>query len=98
MRIELIAGPTAVPGVFAVQVGVFADRSNAEHLRDELRPGYDNLFIRDLDMPSGHFYRVTVGRLGTPQAAQQLASQLRSTQGLDTFVVRLDGTRDLGIR
>jgi len=98
VRIELIAGPTAVPGVFAVQAGVFADRSNAERLRDELLPGYDNIVIRDLDMPSGHFYRVTVGRLATPQAAQQLAARIRSTQGLDTFVVRLDGVRDLGIK
>jgi hypothetical protein len=39
---------------------------------------------------------VRVGRVPNPDAAQQLAAQLRNTDGFETFVMRLDQTSDLG--
>ena len=100
VRIELLSGPStgANPGEFTVQIGAFADRSNAERLRDRLLAHYQPIFIQDYDSPTGHFYRVRVGRAPNPDAAQQLAMQLRSSDGFQTFVMRLDQPYDLGAK
>ena len=90
VRIELLSGPSPAGGEFTVQVGAFADRANAEHLRDRLLAAYQPIFIQDYDTPAGHFYRVRVGRVPSPDAAQQLAAQLRASDGFQTFVMRLD--------
>jgi rare lipoprotein A len=96
VRIELISGPSPSIGDFTVQVGAFSDRSNAERLRERLLARYQPIFIQDFDAPSGHFYRVRVGRVPSPDAAQHLAAQLRDTDGFQTFVVRLDLANDPG--
>jgi len=96
VRIELLSGPSPVVGDFTVQVGAFSDRTNAERLRERLLARYQPVFIQDFDAPNGHFYRVRVGRVANPDAAQQLAAQLRNADGFETFVMRLDQTSDLG--
>jgi rare lipoprotein A len=98
VRIELLSGPTPTGGEFTVQVGSFADRANAERLRDRLITRYQPIFVQDYDAPNGHFYRVTVGRVPTPDGAQKIASQLRSSDGFQTFVIRLDASSNLGIQ
>ena len=91
VRIELLSGPNPAAGEFTVQVGAFADRANAERLRDRLLANYQPIFIQDYDAPTGHFYRVRIGRVASPDAAQVLAGQLRDGEGfLQTFVMRLD--------
>ena len=91
VRIELLSGPNPEIGEFTVQVDAFVDPSNAERLRDRLLARYQPIFIQDFDAPTGHFYRVRVGRVPSPEAAQQLAGQLRNNEGFpQTFVVRLD--------
>ena len=91
VRIELLSGPNPEVGEFTVQVGAFTDPSNADRLRDRLIVRYQPIFIQDFDSPTGHFYRVRVGRVESPEAAQQLAGQLRESEGFSqTFVVRLD--------
>ena len=96
VRIELLSGPSPAGGEFTVQVGAFSDRNNAEQLRERLLARYQPIFIQDYDAPNGHFYRVRIGRLPSPDAAQQLAVQLKSTDGFQTFVVRLDQITSLG--
>jgi len=90
VRIELVSGQSPDAGEFTIQVGAFADRSNAERLRGRLLTRYQPIFIQEFDAPSGHFYRVRVGRVPTTDAAQQLAAQLHTADGFETFVVRLD--------
>ena len=90
VRIELLSGPSPAGGEFTVQVGAFADRANAERLRDRLLAAYQPIFVQEYDTPAGHFYRVRVGRVASPDAAQQLAAQLRASDGFQTFVMRLD--------
>ena len=51
---------------------------------------YQPIFVQEYDTPAGHFYRVRVGRVASPDAAQQLAAQLRASDGFQTFVMRLD--------
>jgi rare lipoprotein A len=99
VRIELLSGPNPLIGDFTVQVGAFADRSNAERLREQLLLRYQPIFIQDYDAPSGHFYRVRVGRVPSQEAAQQLAAQLRNSEGFQqTFVMRLDPPAGPGIQ
>ena len=96
VRIELLSGPNPAAGEFTVQVGAFTDRGNAERLRDRLLPHYQPIFIEAYDVPTGHFHRVLVGRVPSPDAAQQLAAQLKNSEGFQTFVMRLDQAPDLG--
>jgi rare lipoprotein A len=98
VRIELLSGPSPAGGEFTVQVGAFADRANAERLRDRLLTAYQPIFIQDYDTPAGHFYRVRVGRVPSPDAAQQLAAQLRASDGFQTFVMRLDQVNGLSTK
>jgi rare lipoprotein A len=96
VRIEVLSGPSPLGGEFTVQVGAFSDRNNAEHLRERLLARYQPIFIQDFDAPTGHFYRVRVGRVPSPDAAQKLAARLRDADGFQTFVVRLDQPIDAG--
>jgi rare lipoprotein A len=98
VRIELLSGPSPAGGEFTVQVGAFADRVNAERLRDRLLAAYQPIFIQEYDTPAGHFYRVRVGRVPSPDAAQQLAAQLRASDGFQTFVMRLDQVNGLSTK
>jgi len=98
VRIELLSGPNPAVGNFTVQVGAFADRANAERLRDQLLARYQPIFVQDYDSPTGHFFRVRVGRVPSAEAAQQLATQLRTSEGFQTFVMRLDAPNDLGLQ
>ncbi len=98
VRIELISGANPMTGDFTVQVGAFADRANAERLRDRLLAQYQPIYVQDYETPTGHFYRVRVGRVPNADAAQQLAARLKSSDGFQTFVMRLDQPTDLGIK
>ena len=90
VRIQLLSGPNPAVGDFTVQIGAFAERANAERLRDRLRPRYQPIFIQDFDAPTGHFYRVRVGQAPNQADAQQLALRLQASDGFVTFVTRLD--------
>lgn len=98
VRIELLSGPNPAAGDFTVQVGAFTDRRNAERLRGRLLERFQPIFIQEYDAPSGHFYRVRVGRVASPEAAQELAAQLRNREGFQTFVIRLDSLDDMGVQ
>jgi rare lipoprotein A len=98
VRIELLGGPIPAAGDFTVQVGAFADRANAERLRERLLARYQPIRIQDYDAPTGHFYRVLVGQFPSPDDAQQLAVHLKNSDGFQTFVLRLDQPIDLGIK
>lgn len=90
VRLQVVSGPNPAAGYFGVQVGAFEVQSNAERLRANLSERYSPITIVPYDSPEGLFYRVRVGRLPTESAARELASQLRSSDQLTTFVVRLD--------
>ncbi|HEV2492634.1 MAG TPA: septal ring lytic transglycosylase RlpA family protein [Terriglobia bacterium] len=88
---NLVYGPSAPPGVFAVQVGAFRDRSNAERLKQRIESQFGPVIIQSFDRGDGLFHRVRVGQEGSEAAARALANQLQQA-GLatETFVVRLN--------
>lgn len=90
VRLEILsAGKPSGKDLFAVQVGAFRERDNAERLRERLRARYGNTFIENYDSDRGVFYRVRVGPKPTLSEAYRLAAQLNYEE-LATFVIRVD--------
>lgn len=93
VKVEILSAPgneSVTAGRFAVQVGAFADRANAERLREKLAADYEHISIQDTTGPSGRLFRVRVGSEPNENAAQKLGNKLSGATGLRTFVVRLD--------
>ena len=91
VRIEVIrTPPQPASGQFAVQVGAFRDRRNAERLRETMEQAYGTarIVVHDGRPP---MWRVLVGTEPSEDAAGALAARIRlesSTRA--AFVVRLD--------
>jgi len=80
----------AAPALFAVQVGAFGDRANADRMQKSMSSAYGSAkeVLRQGDPP---LWRVVVGREPTPEAAETLAQRIRQEQKMtQAFVVRLD--------
>jgi len=93
VKVEIISAPgnvSVTAGRFAVQVGAFADRANAERLRERLAADYQQISIQDTTGPSGRLFRVCVGSEPNEASAQKLGNKLSSETGLHAFVIRLD--------
>jgi rare lipoprotein A len=93
VKVEVMSAPPNVSvtgGRFAVQVGAFADRANAERLRERLLENYQPISIQDTTGPSGRLFRVRVGSEPSEASAQKLGYKLSGETGLHTFVIRLD--------
>lgn len=79
------------PGVYAVQVGSFKDRRNAEQLKNSIAQRYSPVVLRLFETDDGTFYRVLVGRESSENAARELAQKLvQAGFAMQTFVIRLD--------
>jgi rare lipoprotein A len=81
----------SAPGIFAVQVGAFRERANADRLRDRIARRFQPVIIQSFDRGDGLYHRVRVGQESTEDAARELGRQLQQA-GLatDVFVVRLN--------
>lgn len=92
VRVEIIRAPEGEPrGVFAVQVGTFRDRANAERLRGRMESLYGSArLVQRAEKPGLWF--VLAGREISEDAARALASRIRqnSIEKNDCFVVRID--------
>jgi rare lipoprotein A len=89
---DVVYGPEAVPGIYAVQVGAFRSEDNAERLKALIEPHYGPVLIEIHEDPEqGPLYRVRVGQLSTQGTAVELAGDLRqSGLATETYVVRLN--------
>jgi rare lipoprotein A len=88
VRLEVISTPpTRAAEMFAVQIGAFSQRSEAETLRARMERshGTARLVFRDGDQT----WRVVVGLQPTLESANALALQLDKEAG-PTFVVLVD--------
>ena len=75
---------------FAVQVGAFRDRANADRMQQQMATAYGSakVIVRQGDPP---LYRVLAGSQPSSDAAENLATRIRQEQNLSAaFVVRLD--------
>jgi rare lipoprotein A len=89
---SLISGPSAVPGIYAVQVGAFREQDHAEQVKLSIEPHFGPVTVDSYQNPQlGLLYRVRVGRLTSEGTAEKLANELKQA-GLvsQTYVVRLN--------
>ncbi|MGB7761813.1 MAG: septal ring lytic transglycosylase RlpA family protein [Bryobacteraceae bacterium] len=91
VRLEVIRLPeTMEPGVFAVQVGAFRSRDNAERLRSDMAVRYGSARVV-VKQGNPDLWRVLVGTEATMDAAGALAARIHAETGENNgFVVRLD--------
>jgi rare lipoprotein A len=92
VRVEVIrTPPTATPALFAVQVGTFRNKDNAEGLRKRMAERYGTARLLERAESPG-LWRVLVGAEPTPDAAAGLAARIRqdSVEKSPGFVVRID--------
>ncbi len=84
VQLRILSLPETPPGWFAVQVGAFSERANAERIRARMEQEYGAARIerRDAEPP---LWRVLVGKAGTAEDAAGLAARIGSG-----FVVRID--------
>lgn len=88
VRVEILRVPQPIAaGLFAVQVGAFRDRENAERTRRDMQIYGETRVILEKG-----FWRVLVGRETTEDAANALAARIRknSPEKNSAFVVRID--------
>jgi len=93
VRLEVLRSPPAAPGVFAVQVGAFRERENAQRYRKlmQTRYGAARVVLRGGDP---ELYRVLAGSEASENGARSLAAQIRTETGeTSAFVVRVDDER-----
>ncbi len=92
VRIEVIRTPEYAPAaVFAVQVGAFRERANAERVRAEMQSRYGPArLVQRADSPD--LWRVLVGSEASEEGANGLAERIRKELGEKSaaFVVRVD--------
>ena len=92
VRIEVISTPAGVaPGLFAIQVGAFRVRSNAERLRTRMEQQYGAARLVERAENPG-IWRVLVGAEASEDGASALAERIRrdSVEKMGGFVVRID--------
>jgi rare lipoprotein A len=84
--------PPAPPARYAVQVGAFTDRRNADRIQSAMERRYGSATMVKRDGRPVQ-WRVLVGRESTQEDAEALAQRIRSdnaAQASAAFVVRLD--------
>jgi rare lipoprotein A len=91
VEITILAAPAnPEPALFAVQVGAFRDKANADRIERSMTEAYGagHAVLRNSDPP---VWRVLAGREASTAAAELLAQRIRAEQRVpEAFVVRLD--------
>ena len=83
------ADPFSIKGNFAIQVGAFAERENAERFQRELEKKYSHVHTVLWESNVRRLYRVRLGGFRTEAEARQASDSLRK-ENLSGFVVRED--------
>ncbi len=82
-------GPPPVEGNFAIQVGAFAQRENAERFQAELRKRYPQVHMVLWESNIKRVYRIRLGSFPTEAEARRYMETLKK-EDLKGFVVRED--------
>ncbi|MEZ4525745.1 MAG: SPOR domain-containing protein [Desulfobacterales bacterium] len=76
-------------GTYAIQVGAFGDRGNAEKLAQELRHAYEHAQIKPAYIPDSRqkLYRVLVGKCTSLEQAELYQNTLKSKGFQNIFII-----------
>ena len=70
---------------FTLQVGSFADETNAQKLAEQLRKSFDNVYVTTMETLTQKYHRVRVGQFETRESALPIAEKL-SQMGFKVLV------------
>jgi rare lipoprotein A len=70
---------------FTLQVGSFADETNAQKLVEQLRKSFENVYVATVETLTQKYHRVRVGQFETREAALPIAEKL-SQMGFKVLV------------
>ena len=83
------SGIPSLEGIFAIQVGAFVEKENAQRFRDQLQKKYSNVHIVLWESNLKRFYRVRLGSFRAEAEARRYGETLQR-DNLSGFVVRED--------
>jgi rare lipoprotein A len=91
VEVTVLSGPAeTAPPLFAVQVGAFREKGNADRMQQNMLTTYGaaKAVLRQGDPP---LWRILAGAASTEDDAEKLAQRIRAEQNVpQAFVVRLD--------
>ncbi|HKT35219.1 MAG TPA: septal ring lytic transglycosylase RlpA family protein [Nitrospira sp.] len=90
LRVIGFQGRTGDMGFLRVQIGSFAEQTNAVTLLARARRMYPEGRIQTVDLPDGRRYRVQVGEFRTENQAESAATRLEADLAVQSFVFRDD--------
>ena len=91
VELTILSGPAeTTPALFAVQVGAFREKANADRMQQNMLAAYGaaKSILRQGDPP---LWRILAGAAPSEDEAQKLAQRIRAEQNVpQAFVVRID--------
>jgi rare lipoprotein A len=85
VKVEVIGSAPELIQRFTLQVGSFADETNAQKLAEQLRKSFDNVYVTTMETLTQKYHRVRVGQFETRESALPIAEKL-SQMGFKVLV------------
>ena len=85
VKVEVISPGIEIVQRFTLQVGSFADETNAQRLAEQLRKSFENVYVATVETLTQKYHRVRVGQFETRESALVVAEKL-SQWGLKVLV------------
>ena len=85
VKVEVISPGIEIVQRFTLQVGSFADETNAQRLAEQLRKSFENVYVTTMETLTQKYHRVRVGQFETRESALVVAEKL-SQWGLKVLV------------
>lgn len=88
IRVSKFTGKSTRMGSLWVQVGSFNTHAHAVGLVRKLERRYRDVRIVSVELPTGKWYRVQIGRFSSEKKARTVADELEGEFGVNPFLVR----------
>jgi rare lipoprotein A len=85
VKVEVIGSAPELVQRFTLQVGSFAEESNAQKLAEQLRKSFENVYVTTLETLTQKYHRVRIGQFETRETALVIAEKL-SRMGFNVLV------------
>ena len=76
VKVEVISPGIEIVQRFTLQVGSFADETNAQRLAEQLRKSFENVYVATMETLTKKYHRVRVGQFETRESALVVAEKL----------------------
>jgi rare lipoprotein A len=85
VKVEVISPGIEIVQRFTLQVGSFADETNAQRLAEQLRKSFENVYVATVETLTQKYHRVRIGQYETREAAWVMAEKV-SQMGFKVLV------------